>query len=107
MEHWHRVLPITVFDFRYENVVHNFEKSARALIKYCDLDWEDACLEFHQTDRHIRTASHEQVRRPIYDTSIGRWRRFERHLRPLQEVLAERPDNDATENENGEAIASP
>jgi tetratricopeptide (TPR) repeat protein len=87
MTHWRRVVPIEIFEFRYEDVVRDFEKRARALIEFCGLAWEDACLEFHRTDRQVKTASLEQVRQPIYDTSIGRWRRFRRHLTPLQEAL--------------------
>jgi tetratricopeptide (TPR) repeat protein len=87
MAHWRRVLPIDVLEFRYESVVGDLERSARNLIEYCGLEWEDACLEFYRTDRQVKTASLEQVRRPIYDTSIGRWRKFERHLAPLYEAL--------------------
>lgn len=89
MAHWSRVLPIEILELRYEAVVGDFEASVRRLIKHCGLAWEDACLEFHRTDRQVKTASLEQVRRPIYDTSIGRWRRFERHLAPLREGLNE------------------
>jgi len=87
MAHWRRVLPINTLELRYESVVGNLERSARQLIAHCGLEWEDACLEFHRTDRQVKTASLEQVRRPIYDTSIGRWRKFERHLGPLWEAL--------------------
>jgi tetratricopeptide (TPR) repeat protein len=87
MAHWHRVLPISILDFTYEDVVGDLERSARCLIAYCGLEWEGACLEFYRTDRQVKTASLEQVRRPIYDSSIGRWRRFERHLAPLREAL--------------------
>jgi tetratricopeptide (TPR) repeat protein len=91
MEHWRRVLPIPILDLAYEDVVGDLEGSARRLIKYCGLEWEGACLEFHRADRQVKTASLEQVRRPIYDSSIGRWRRFEKHLGPLREALAGRP----------------
>ena len=90
MAHWRAVLPIKILEFRYEDVVVDIGKSARRLIEHCGLTWEDACLEFHRTDRQVKTASLEQVRRPIYDTSIGRWRKFERHLGPLREALAKR-----------------
>lgn len=90
MGHWRRVLPIEIFEFQYETIVHDLEGSARALIRYCGLEWEDACLEFYQTDRHVRTASHEQVRQPIYDTSVGRWQKFKQYLGALQEVLTGR-----------------
>jgi hypothetical protein len=90
MAHWRGVLPIEILEFQYESVVGDLERWARRLIGHCGLEWEDHCLEFYRTDRQVKTASLEQVRRPIYDTSIGRWRRFERHLGPLREALAER-----------------
>jgi tetratricopeptide (TPR) repeat protein len=87
MEHWRRVLPIAIFEFQYEAVVRDFESSTRRLIRHCGVDWEDACLTFYRTKRQVKTASLEQVRRPIYDTSIDRWRKFEQHLSPLREAL--------------------
>jgi tetratricopeptide (TPR) repeat protein len=87
MEHWRRVLPIPILELAYEDVVGDLEGSARRLIDYCGLEWESSCLEFHRADRQVKTASLEQVRRPIYDSSVGRWRRFERHLAPLRDAL--------------------
>ncbi len=91
MAHWQRVLPIQMLDVVYEDVVGDLEGAARRLIGYCGLPWENACLEFHRTDRLVKTASTEQVRRPIYHGSIGRWRRFQRHLGPLREALSGTP----------------
>jgi hypothetical protein len=88
MAHWHAVLPGRVLDVDYERVVADLEREARRLLDFCGLSWEDACLRFHETERAIRTASSEQVRRPIYDTSIGAWKHCERELAPLIEVLA-------------------
>ena len=62
---------------------------SRELIAFCGLQWESACLQFHQTKRPVRTASLNQVRRPIYGSSVGRWRHFDRHLTPLKAALAE------------------
>ena len=89
MAHWRRVLPIEILEFTYEDVVEDLEGSARRLIDYCGLAWEENCLEFHRTDRQVKTASIEQVRRPIYASSVGRWKRFEQHLAPLLEALRE------------------
>lgn len=89
MTHWRRVLPIPMLELAYETVVDDLEGSARLLIEYCSLEWQSACLRFHRTDRQVKTASAEQVRQPIYNTSVGRWRRFERHLAPLREILNE------------------
>jgi hypothetical protein len=90
MAHWRRVLPIPILDLAYEDVVGDLEGWGRRLIEYCGLAWESACLDFHRADRQVRTASLEQVRQPIYDSSIGRWRRFERHLASLRKALNER-----------------
>ena len=87
MEHWRRVLPIEFLDSDYATVVTDLEGSARRLIAFCGLQWEEGCLEFHRTERLVKTASLEQVRRPIYDSSVGRWRNYERHLGPLREAL--------------------
>ena len=88
MDHWRQVLPGTVFDVRYEDVVEDLETVARRLVKFCGLPWDDACLSFHETDRPVQTASAAQVRKPIYTTSLGRWRRYENHLGPLLEALS-------------------
>ncbi len=88
MAHWHAVLPGRVLDVRYEDVVADLEGQVRRMLDFCDLSWEDACLHFHETERAIRTASSEQVRRPIYDSSIGIWRRYEQELAPMIDVLA-------------------
>jgi hypothetical protein len=72
---------------RYENVVADLEAETRRLLEFCDLEWEAACLDFHKTQRAVRTASSEQVRQPIYSDSIGFWRRYAHELEPLIEVL--------------------
>jgi tetratricopeptide (TPR) repeat protein len=87
MAHWHAVLPGRVLDVQYEDVVADLEGQARRLLDHCGLPWEDACLRYWETERAIRSASSEQVRLPIYDTSIGRWHRYERELAPLIEIL--------------------
>jgi tetratricopeptide (TPR) repeat protein len=87
MTHWHTVLPGRVLDVQYEQVVADQEAETRRLLEYCGLPWEDACLRYYETQRAIRTASSEQVRRPIYSDSIGLWRQYERELSPLIEIL--------------------
>ena len=89
MAHWRSVLPVgAMLDISYENVVNDLEGQARRLIDFCDLPWDDRCLSFHQTSRTISTAGSLQVRRPIYRTSVGRWRRYEAQLQPLLAELA-------------------
>ena len=86
MAHWHAVLPGRVLDVQYEDVVADQQGQTRRLLDFCGLPWEDACLRFHETERAIRTASSEQVRRPIYDSSIGVWRHYDAQLAPLIEI---------------------
>ncbi|NPU12907.1 tetratricopeptide repeat protein [Bradyrhizobium sp. 83002] len=88
MEHWHKVLPPGILmDVQYEDLVDDLEGVSRRVLDHCGLDWEDACLDFHRTERTVRTASLMQVREPIYRRSIGSWRRYEKHLGPLCEAL--------------------
>ena len=88
MAHWRRVLPAgRMLEVRYEEVVADVEKQARRIISFCDLAWDDRCLSFHQTDRPVRTASATQVRQPIYNSAVGRWRVYEQYLGPLLDGL--------------------
>lgn len=90
MNHWRTLLPAERFlEVRYEDIVSNLEGEARRMVEFCGLPWDAACLSFHRTDRVVRTASATEVRRPIYRTSIGRWRPYARHLEPLLTALAE------------------
>lgn len=90
MAHWREVLPDGAFyEVQYEDLVADHENQARALIDYCALTWDDACLSFYNNDRIVRTASITQVRRPIYQTSVERWRKYEAHLGPLLEALGD------------------
>ena len=92
MQHWREVLPEGVLlEVRYEDVVADLEGQARRMVEYCGLEWEDACLAFHRTQRSVRTASVTQVRQPIYRNSVGRWRAYGHLLQPLLQAL----DDDA------------
>lgn len=87
MDHWHEVLPGTVLDVQYEEVVDDLETQVRRILEHCDLPWNDACLRFYENERAVKTASSEQVRKPIYASSKHLWRRYEEHLGPMIEVL--------------------
>ena len=88
MDHWRRVLPPgRMLEVPYEALVDDLEGWSRRLIAHCGLEWDPACLRFHESGRDVRTASFAQVRRPIYASSVGRWRRFAPHLGPLLEAL--------------------
>ncbi len=94
MAQWRKVLPAGAFlDVRYEDIVADQEKQARRLLDYCGLEWNAACLEFHKTKRQIRTASVTQVRQPIYNTSVERWRKYEKFLKPLLDELGDLATN--------------
>ena len=80
MDHWHDALPGRVLTVQYEEIVTDFESQARRLRDFCGLPWEDACLRFWESERPVRTPSAEQVRQPLYNRSIGHWRKYERHL---------------------------
>ena len=88
-DHWRAVLPQRALTIDYEALVADLEGESRRLIEFLGLDWEPACLEFHKTDRVVRTASGWQVRQPLFTRSVGRWRNYEKHLGPLFEALAE------------------
>ncbi|PRC94363.1 tetratricopeptide repeat-containing sulfotransferase family protein [Solimicrobium silvestre] len=84
MRHWHEVLPPgTILDLRYEDMVADTEGQARRLLDYIGLPWNDQCLAFHENKRRVKTASAAQVRKPIYKTSLARWKRYEGHLGEL------------------------
>jgi hypothetical protein len=88
VEHWHKVLPPSrILDVRYEDIVADPEREAGRLLDYLGLPWNSACLRFYETKRAVRTASLAQVRKPIYSTSVGRWKHFEKYLRPLLEII--------------------
>lgn len=87
MEHWRKVIPVPILEVEYEETVTDVEKVARRLVDWCGLPWESACLRFHETQRTIRTASVTQVRKPIYETSVARWRNYETALADLFAAL--------------------
>lgn len=90
LRHWQEQLGTALFVIRYEDLVANPETMTRSLLQYCELPWDDACLAFHNADGPVTTASATQVRQPLYSSSIGKWRHYERHLAPLSRMLQER-----------------
>ncbi len=88
MEHWRAVLPPdAMIEVQYEDVVSDLEHQARRIIAHCGLEWDDGCVAFHTASRPVWTASARQVRRPLYSSSVGRWRPYKDMLRPLLEEL--------------------
>ncbi len=92
MEHWRRVLPAPILDVDYEATVADLEGSARRLIDWCGLDWEPPCASFHTRRGPVRTASAAQVRQPIYQHAVGRWKLYEEFLAPLLAAVNDRND---------------
>jgi tetratricopeptide (TPR) repeat protein len=91
MAHWHKVLPAgRILDVVYEDMVADLEAVARRLLLHCGLPWDKRCLDFHNTERVVRTSSATQVRRPIYASSVGRRRAYESMLGPLLAELSPR-----------------
>ena len=89
MNHWDAVLPGKVLHLSYEDLVASPDANIRRLLAHCGLEFHPRCLQFHETQRPIRTSSSEQVRQPLYASSVGYWRRFERELKPLAESLGD------------------
>jgi hypothetical protein len=98
MDHWHEVLPGKVLDVHYEQMVFDQEAQTRRILDHLGLPWEDRCLRFYETDRAVNTASSEQVRQPMYTSSVNFWRNYEAHLGELigalEPLLLQLPERD-------------
>ena len=89
MDHWRAVLPGAVLDVHYEDTVTDLEAQVRKLLDFCGLPFEEQCLRFHETRRAVKTASSEQVRKPIYRSALGLWKKYGDALDTWQEDLAQ------------------
>jgi len=87
MKHWDVALPGKILRIQHEDVVNDLEGSVRGVLDFCELEFEPQCVEFYKTERSIRTASSEQVRRPIFKEGLDQWRNFEPWLEPLRTAL--------------------
>ena len=87
MDHWDAVLPGFVLKVQHEDVVADLETEVRRMLNFCDLPFEESCLEFHKTERNVRTPSSEQVRQPIFSTALEQWKHYEPWLGPLKTTL--------------------
>ena len=88
MEHWRHVLPGAMLELSYEALIEQPEAEIRRLLDSCELPFDPACLNFHETKRPVQTASVSQVRQPLYRKSLERWRNYEAQLKPLQSALS-------------------
>ena len=84
--HW-RGPAAALLEVSYEELVTNQEEVSRRMVSFCGLDWDERCLAFHENPRPVHTRSTLQVRRPIYASSVGHSKRYEKHLQPLREAL--------------------
>jgi tetratricopeptide (TPR) repeat protein len=91
MAHWDTALPGKILRVQHEHLVEDVETQVRRILEFCELEFEPACLAFHATERHIHTASSEQVRRPLNRDGLEQWRHFEPWLEPLRALLAQEP----------------
>ncbi|MDG1115227.1 MAG: sulfotransferase [Pseudomonadales bacterium] len=89
MAHWDAALPGRVLKVKYESVIDNVEAEVRRILDYCGLPFEGACLDFHETQRAVRTASSEQVRQPIYTDAVEQWQHYAPFLAPMQAELTD------------------
>lgn len=88
MDHWGNVMPGSVLRIQYEDVVADLEAQVRRILDFCELPFEQNCVEYHRNARPVNTASSEQVREPIYTSAVNFWRHYEAHLNELTEILA-------------------
>lgn len=87
MQYWHQNLNIPIFNIQYEELINDQENMTHKLIEFCGLEWDDACINFHKSGRHVATPSYDQVRQPMYKSAIERWRCYEPYLQPLLTAL--------------------
>jgi tetratricopeptide (TPR) repeat protein len=87
LDHWRSIIPTRFIEVTYETLVQDLEGESRRLIEFLGLDWDPACLNFDTNPRQVTTVSYWQVRQPLYDSSIGRWRRYENHIKPMMNIL--------------------
>lgn len=89
MAHWRKVIHLPLLEIKYEDLIADQERVTRSLVEFCGLEWDNRCLQFHETKRFVGTASNDQVNRPLYKHSVARWKNYERYLGPLLAALSE------------------
>ena len=87
MNYWHKLFPDKIYELSYEKLTENQKQETEKLLKYCDLNWDKNCLNFHKNTRAIKTASSSQVRKKMYQGSSEAWKKYEPNLQPLLEGL--------------------
>ena len=94
MKYWESVVDIPMLTVQYEDMVEDQEATTKKILEFCELDWDENVMHFHESDREVSTASYDQVRQPIYKTSIQRWRNYRKHVRPLYDELPDTIKNE-------------
>ncbi len=89
MNHWQQVLEEPFLDIYYEDIILDTESQTRKILNYCNLPWDNACMEFHRSKRTVKTSSLAQVRKPIYKSAINSWEPYQNHLETLTSLLEE------------------
>jgi len=87
MNHWHKVLPGKILDVSYERLVENQVEESKRMMQYCQLPWQEQCLNFHENTQASTTASAAQIRQPIYKSSVQKWRHYQAQLQPLSDFF--------------------
>ena len=87
MNYWYNLFPNFIFNIKYEDLITKPENQIRNLLRFCDLNWDDKCINFHNNKRIIKTASDVQARNKIYMSKVNSWKRYENELTSLFKVL--------------------
>jgi hypothetical protein len=87
IKHWQTLIPDSILEVHYERLITDQENETRKILDFCGLEWDQNCLEFHKTARTVSTASVMQVRKPIYKSSVAKWKNYEKNLGPLIDRL--------------------
>jgi len=87
VDHQKSLISATILEIQYEELVSDIESYSRKIISFCGLEWDENCLNFHESKRFVRTASQQQVNKPVYTSSIARWKHYQKHLQPLSSSL--------------------
>jgi tetratricopeptide (TPR) repeat protein len=87
MEHWRGIITLPMLEVQYEDMIADQESGSRRIVEFCGLEWDENCMDFHKSERYVATASYDQVRKPIYKSSVSRWKNYSDFIGPLRKAL--------------------
>ena len=87
MQFWNTLYKDKIYNFSYESLINNTEEETKKLINYCELEWDENCLNFYKNKKNVSTASLAQVRKPIYKSSVKSWQNYSKELGELKKIL--------------------